>query len=297
MSMLGRLEQGSTAWHQHRALHANASEAAAVMGVSPWEPDTWFKLWQLKTGRVQRPSAAPHVRRGADMEAKARAVYEKLTGNIMQPMVLQKDGWLSASLDGISFHGDLILEIKCPPGGEGSHTWRQALTGSIPNYYHWQLQHQLHVADVPVVHFWVFDGEKGLLVEQASNRDDQQQLLTKWREFWRYIENDTPPELTDKDTLARDDPEWTSAANAYRAAKKALRLAQESAEAARRALIELAHHPRVTGAGVTVTKYWQEGRVNYAAIPELKALELDKYRSPKTQQIRITTESEDYFAQ
>jgi hypothetical protein len=97
--------------------------------------------------------------------------------------------------------------------------------------------------------------------------------------------------------LTRDDPAWSSAADAYRAAKEALRLAQESAEAARRALIELADHPRVTGAGVTVTKYWQEGRVNYAAIPELKALELDKYRSPKTQQIRITTESEDYFAQ
>jgi predicted phage-related endonuclease len=83
MSMLGRLEQGSTAWHQHRALHANASEAAAVMGVSPWEPDTWFKLWQLKTGRVQRPSAAPHVRRGADMEAKsASAVSAACIGRL-----------------------------------------------------------------------------------------------------------------------------------------------------------------------------------------------------------------------
>jgi hypothetical protein len=36
----------------------------------------------------------------------------------MQPMVLQKDGWLSASLDGISFNGNLILEIECLPMGQ-----------------------------------------------------------------------------------------------------------------------------------------------------------------------------------
>ncbi len=38
----------------------------------------------------------------------------------MQPMVLQKNGWLSASLDGISFNGDLILEIECLPIGQDS---------------------------------------------------------------------------------------------------------------------------------------------------------------------------------
>jgi hypothetical protein len=206
-------------------------------------------------------------------------------------MVLNKDGWLSASLDGISFHGELILEIKCPPGGERSHTWQQALTGSVPEHYYWQLQHQLHVSDAPIAHFWVFDGEKGLLIEKPPNADDQHSLLQTWRDFWLYIETDTPPELTDKDTRMRHDAEWISAANAYKAAKEELRRAQESAEAARRALIGLADHPRVAGAGVTVTRYWQDGRVNYAAIPELKGVQLGKYRSPKTQQVRITVES------
>jgi hypothetical protein len=36
----------------------------------------------------------------------------------MQPMVLIKDRWLSASLHGISFNGDLILEIECLPIGQ-----------------------------------------------------------------------------------------------------------------------------------------------------------------------------------
>lgn len=289
MSAVVKLEQGSRAWHTHRALHANASEAATVMGVSPWEPNTWLKLWQLKTGRMKKANPAPFLQRGADMEARARAAYEKLTGNIMQPMVLKKDGWLSASLDGISFNGDLILEIKCPSNGEGSHTWQRAVAGSVPEHYHWQMQHQLYVSNAPVVHFFVFDGEKGLVIEQAPNLTDQQRLLHAWRDFWLYVTSDTPPELTDKDTLMRDDAEWKSAANAYKAAKEALRFAQDSAQAARKTLIGLASHPRVAGAGIALSRYWQDGRIDYAAVPELKGIELDRYRAPKTEQVRITT--------
>jgi putative phage-type endonuclease len=289
MSAPVQLEQGSHAWHRHRAVHANASEAATVMGVSPWEPDTWFKLWQLKTGRMVRPGLTPYQRRGAEMEARARAAYERLTGNIMQPMVVSKGGWLSASLDGISFNGDLILEIKCPSGGEASYTWRQAQSGSIPEHYYWQLQHQLHVSAAPVSHFWVFDGDKGLLIERSSNADDQHRLVHTWRDFWMHIETDTPPELSAKDTLTREDTQWAAAARAYKLAKEDLRLAQASAEAARKALIGLTDHPRVTGAGVTVTRYWQDGHVNYAAVPELKGVQLDQYRAPKSQQVKITT--------
>lgn len=290
MSAVVPLEQGSGAWHQHRALHANASEAATVMGVSPWEPDTWLKLWQVKTGRAQRPDAGPHARRGAAMEAAARAAYEKLTGNVMQPMVLRKDGWLSASLDGISFHGDLILEIKCPSGGEDSDTWRQAQAGAVPEHYYWQLQHQLHVAGAPLVHFWVFDGKDGLLIERGRESSDEQRLLDRWRDFWQHIENDTPPELTDKDILQREDAQWATAADEFRTAREALRRAQESVDTARKKLIGMTSHTRVAGHGVAVTRYWQEGRINYGAILELQNVSLERYRAPKTQQIRITIE-------
>jgi putative phage-type endonuclease len=290
VSAIVPVEQRSTAWHAHRALHANASEAATVMDASPWEPDTWYKLWQLKTGRAPRHGAAPFLRRGADMEAGARAAYERFTGNTMQPMVLHKDGWLSASLDGISFHGDVLVEIKCPTGGRESDTWQQALAGTIPVHYHWQLQHQLYVSGVPLAHFWVFDGEQGLLVEAGPQVDDQDRLLKVWREFWWHIEQDTPPALTERDTLVREDAEWIAAAAAYKAAKDALQRAQASMAASRKALIDLACHPRVAGGGVAVTRFWQDGRINYASIPELQEIELDNYRGPKTEQVRVTAE-------
>lgn len=53
-------------------------------------------------------------------------------------------------------------------------------------------------------------------------------------------------------------------------------------------LIALADHPRVAGSGVAVTRYWQDGRVNYAAVPELHGMQLNRYRAPRTKQVRIS---------
>ncbi len=282
-------DQGSQDWHAHRSAHANASEAPVVMDVSPWEPDTWFKLWQAKTGRIGRPATSMAMQHGIDMEGAARTAYEKYTGNIMQPMVMGKNDWLSASLDGISFHGDLLLEIKCPVNGEDSRSWQQARAGEIPLHYYWQIQHQLYVSDACAAHLWMFDGTDGFLAEVLPELDNQQKLLHAWRDFWTYIATDSPPPLTDKDTLTRADDVWATAATAYRSAKDELKRAEVKAEQARTRLIGLASHPKVAGAGVTVTKYWQQGRINYGAIPELKEIDIDRYRSPAIEQIRITT--------
>lgn len=289
MSAVLKLDQGSPDWHKHRAAHANASEAPTIMGVSPWEPDTWFKLWQMKSGRAALSKALPpFLQRGLDMEDEARAAYEKSTGNIMQPVVMGKWGWISASLDGVSFYGDTLLEIKCPAEGEDSKAWQETLAGALPEHYYWQVQHQLYVSGAQVAHLWLFDGDDGLLTEVLPDRKNQGRLLHAWRKFWTYLVTDTPPPLIEKDSLVREDEAWGAAAGAYRLAKGELQQAEHRAEKARQKLIGLARHPKVTGAGVTVSKYWQEGRVNYAAIPELQTPNLDRYRGPETEHVRVT---------
>ena len=282
------LEQGSLDWHRHRSAHANASEAPVIMGASPWEPDTWFKLWQIKTGRALPQQRNSAMQRGLDMERYARAAYEEKTGMIMQPMVMRKNDWLSASLDGISFDNDLILEIKCPGAGEDARLWQQALAGDVPDYCYWQIQHQLYVSGAPLAHLWVFDGANGVLTEVRPDTKNQTRLLREWHRFWSYMATDTPPPLTEQDTLTRNDAVWADAADAYKFARAELQHAEAKAEQSRQRLIGLANHPKVTGAGITVTRFWQEGRVNYAAIPALKDIDLNRYRKPMTQQVRVT---------
>ena len=137
MNAILKLVQGSPAWHAHRAQYRNASESAAVMGASPWL--TPYQFWLVRTGRVEQAVTAP-MRHGTEMEPRARAVYEAQTGLVMQPLVLA-DGDYSASLDGITLEGDLLLEVKCPYKGQSSALWQAVSAGEVPEYYSIQIQH------------------------------------------------------------------------------------------------------------------------------------------------------------
>ena len=56
---------------------------------------------------------------------------------------------------------------------------------------------------------------------------------------------------------------------------------------AKTALLELATHPSETGGGVTVTRYWKQGAVDYKRVPQLESVELDNYRAEGRMETRI----------
>ena len=95
MSTILRLVQGTPEWLAHRLKYRNASETPAVMGVSPWV--TPYQLWLQRTGRSEAKVTAA-MRRGTELEPVARAAYERLTGHVMEPLVLV-EGEYSASLE------------------------------------------------------------------------------------------------------------------------------------------------------------------------------------------------------
>ena len=216
MSAVLKLVQGSAEWHAHRAQFRNASESATVMGLSPWQ--TPYQLWQVRTGRMEVPVTAP-MRHGTEMEPRARAAYEEQTGMIMQPLVLT-DGDYSASLDGITLEGDLLLEVKCPYKGQSSALWQAVSVGEVPERYRIQVQHQLMVAGATLAHLWVFDGTEGILVEIKRDEATVTAIRAAWDVFQKYLDSDTPPPLTERDTVERTDPVWQLAAGLYVTAKR-----------------------------------------------------------------------------
>jgi putative phage-type endonuclease len=166
MSTIVNLVQGSPEWLEYRRSMRNASESAAVLGISPWV--TPYQLWLLKTGRREQAVNAAMLN-GTALEPEARSAYELETGHVMQPLVMQ-DGDYSASLDGITLQGDLIVEIKVPMRGASSSLWRAVEAGQVPGHYSAQIQHQLMVSGATTAHLWVFDGARGLL--RAIERDE-----------------------------------------------------------------------------------------------------------------------------
>ena len=284
MSAILKLVQGTQEWHAHRAKSRNASETPAVLGVSPWQ--TPYQLWLLKTGRAETKVTIP-MQRGTELEPSARTAYELQTGNIMEPLVLV-DGDYSASLDGITLAGDLILEIKCPYIGQRSELWQSVVAGEVPEYYGWQIEHQLMVSGASCCHLWVFDGSHGILLEIAAHSERWQEIRGAWDNFVKYLDSDAPPPLTERDTKSRDDQEWSQAASRYLEAKRQSELSAVNLDEAKAALVALASHPSESGAGVSVSQFWKRGGVDYKKVPALQGVNLENYRGTSRMETRVS---------
>lgn len=284
MYTIVQLKQGTQQWHAYRQSRRNASESAAVLGLSPWM--TPYQLWLAKTGRLQTPATAA-MQRGTDLEPLARAAYELQTGHIMEPLVIE-EGPYSASLDGMTLDGSLILEIKCPFKGMRSELWEGVSQGQVPQQYVIQIQHQLMVAGADTAHLWVFDGVQGILHTIERDEMCMQRIRDAWDQFMPYLDSDSPPPLSEGDTHHRSDTGWQQAAQTYIQARQRSEEAAATLDAARAALMSLANHPREQGAGVTVTRYWKQGNIDYKRIPQLLGVDLEPYRKKGGEEVRVT---------
>ena len=284
MSAVLKLVQGSPKWHEYRHSMRNAGETAAVLSISPWL--TPYQLWLIKTERSTQ-AVTPPMRHGTKMEPEARAAYETHTGNLMQPLVLN-DGPYSASLDGINLAGDLIVEIKCPFRGKASPLWKEASAGRVPGHYNAQVQHQLMVAGASTAHFWVYAEGEGMLITLKRDEELMGLIREAWDDFQQYLDADSPPPLTEADSAQRTDGKWAEAARAYLEAKAKADAADAVLEQARKELVGLLRHPRESGEGVNVVKLWKAGNVDYKAIPELRGVNLDRYRGKGREEVRVT---------
>ena len=103
------LVQGSPEWLAHRATHYNASEAAAMLGMSPYKSRNQL-VREKATGIIPEVDAGTQQRfdRGHEIEAIARTFAEEFLDlgfdEHLEPMVIadEIDGMpLSASLDGV----------------------------------------------------------------------------------------------------------------------------------------------------------------------------------------------------
>lgn len=188
------LEQRTEAWHAWRAGIIGGSDAAAIMGVSKWI--TIHKLWEQKTGRRGPTPDNPAMARGREMEDEALQAWSDYTGEIASPACVEHEeySFIGASLDGMTFDGRLLVEIKCP--GEKAHQETVA-THKVPDYYWPQVQHQLAcVPEAEVLHYWSYrpgHPEPGVLIEVKRDQAYIDDMLEKEARFWGCVKNDTPP--------------------------------------------------------------------------------------------------------
>jgi putative phage-type endonuclease len=183
--MIVDLEQGTPAWEAWRATRRMASESSALLKCSPWPPRTPYELFEVKTGR-RKVRVTPAMSRGVELEATARALYEITRSDLMVPYVVDGDGGYAASLDGLSFDGARILEIKVPFKGTASDLWARAARGQVPMHYMAQVQHQLLVTGADLCDFAVYAGDAHQLtiIEVMPDLGMQARIRAAWDAFW-----------------------------------------------------------------------------------------------------------------
>ena len=108
-----------------------------------------------------------------------------------------------------------------------------------------------------------------------------------WEAFQVHLDQDAPSALTDEDTEQRTDADWQQVAQAYAQVKREADRMAEKLEEARQALLALAQHPKESGAGDTVTRYWKQGNVDYKRIPALQGLDLSPWRGKSREEVRV----------
>lgn len=259
--------QGSQEWKNYRSRMGNASELAALMDCSPWFPHTPHELWLLKSQRAER-EVTPAMRRGLALEAQARAFIEQEFDELFEPQVMARER-ISASLDGLSFDGLTLLEIKCPVKGMESELWQHLEQhGRPPEHYWWQVQQGLYCAAATSAHFVVChaEGEEITSYMACEVKPDpmaHEALATTWAQFFQYLDGDTPPPLTPRDTQNRSDATWRDAVSAWKDARMWLEEARRAEADARAALIEAAGNRNVQGAGVKLTRYFKRGEIDW----------------------------------
>ena len=196
MPRIERLQQNTAEWHRWRRQGIGASDAPVIMGETPFK--TPRTLWSIKTGRAQEGPAGPAARRGLELERFARRAYERRTGIQVEPLCLvhAQFDWMRASLDGLSFDGSTLLEIKCPlsPRDRAS-----AKEGRIPSQYYAQLQHQLEVSGAEQAHYWSFHGTNGILIDIRPDREYAKRLVEAEAAFWRLVKENRWPELANEE--------------------------------------------------------------------------------------------------
>lgn len=188
------LEQGSDAWLSHRAETLNASEAPAMMGVSPYM--TRADLLRLKHDGAGSEVDAAKQRRfddGHRAEAAARPIAEGIIGSELYPAtVTDDDGRLSASLDGMTMNQQVLFEHKLFNAQKAEQVER----GECPESDYPQVQQQLLITGAEKCLYAVSDGTKDTLVScwVYPDAEYQQKIRAGWDQFEKDLAEYEPQE-------------------------------------------------------------------------------------------------------
>jgi len=189
-------------WRLKRRLHICATDAAGILGVSPWA--TPLSVWAEKTGRAVEREPTRKMRLGKRAEPMIADEFALATNRVVTMPVtpalyaMRDNALLACTPDRFVPDEAAVLELKYTDARDWDH---------IPIQYQIQVQHQLMCLGMPLAYLAVLVGAGRdfhwfQVLPNLSFQDVLRERLERW---WRdYVVADVPPSPTghDADTEA-----------------------------------------------------------------------------------------------
>lgn len=277
--------QGTDEWKAIRRQYLTASQAPVLFGLSPYQ--SRLDLYEEKLFGREMPIDSYRVdlfARAYEAEAQAREWIMAHMGIRFEPSVLVsvEHPDLLASLDGQDESGDAILEAKYMGAGSVAEMKNR----QFKPHHICQIQAQLLVSGAKrCIYFATDPSGEAAVAEIEPDTAYQGEIARLASEFMRNLRAGEAPEPGDRDThIVEDDPRFEE----LQAARAALDQAEAYFEKLKKTIAKTYEkHRRIRCGEITFTRSLRKGNVQYAKIPELKAIDLDQYRGAPIETVTV----------
>jgi len=195
--IIHNLQQGSPEWDAFRLEHEGSSEAAAMLGKSPYTTRTEL-LTVKKLGIAKEFSDFVQSRvldKGHAIEALARPIVEARIGEELYPITVSR-GKLSASCDGLTMDDSTGFECK----QYSKELFESVCNGIVPEHHLPQVQQCLYVTGANKWIFTVSDGteENTRTVDVYPDPKYIDKILKGWAQFEKDLADFVPVTYAEK---------------------------------------------------------------------------------------------------
>ena len=256
------LEQNSQEWLDARKQYRTASEAAIVLGISPFTSVADFKL--IKAGVKQQYYSAA-MQQGHDLEDRVRQLSNRHFG-----LDFKDECWVNgrymASLDGID--GDTLVELKV-----SDRTYRDLKDGIMPAYYHAQVQQQLYCSPAEIGYIVAYSPEADEIA--ISDRIElDYAVIDKIEAAWEAFDEMEVPEVADMSNNGA----VMELFQRYAKIKAETERAKDEMDEIKKGLIEHSSDKSLTAGDFKLTKGKPRVTYDYKKAATKAGVDLEQYR-------------------
>lgn len=197
-----------TQWLAERRKGIGGSDAAAVLGCSPWA--TPMDVYLDKIGEAQDKEETDAMRFGTILEPVIREEYLRRTGHEVMhstamSFVSDAHPFMRANLDGIAKpkgSAPRVLEIKTARSADG---WGDEGTDEVPIQYNAQVQHYMAVTGLMVADIAVLiGGSQFRIYTVEADKELHEALIQREHDFWHgHVLARVPPDPINADDVAK----------------------------------------------------------------------------------------------